>query len=230
MSLVLSMILLISKFLTMKHFKILLLLTCTAFSTAWSQEIKSEQQNGEYIVYNRTIEKLTENNKSVIRFSEGKEAGLAWVKDLSFSEGTIEFDAKGRDVLQKSFIGVAFHGIDNETYETVYFRPFNFQSSDSVRRIHAVQYSFEPKFGFQQLRNTQKDKFESAIRPASIKAADWFHVKIEIRNNRVKVFLNGLNEPCLEVNTLNANPVGKKIGFWVGNNSNGDFANLTISK
>jgi hypothetical protein len=155
---------------------------------------------------------------------------VAWVKDLAFSEGIIEFDTKGRDVLQKSFIGIAFHGIDNETYETVYFRPFNFQSTDSVRRIHAVQYSFEPKFGFQQLRNTQKDRYESAIKPSTLKATDWFHVKIAVREGKIKVFLNGLTEPCLEVITLNPNPAGKKIGFWVGNNSNGDFANLKVLK
>jgi hypothetical protein len=47
------------------------------------------------------------------------------VKDKKFTEGTIEFDARGRDVLQKSFIGVAFHGEDNDTYETVYFRPLD---------------------------------------------------------------------------------------------------------
>jgi hypothetical protein len=155
---------------------------------------------------------------------------MAWIKDVEFSEGTIEFDARGRDVFQKSFIGIAFHGIDNEIYETVYFRPFNFQSTDPVRKIHAVQYSFEPNYGFQQLRNTRKDEFESAIKPANIQASDWFHVKIEIEGNKIRGFVNGLKEPCIEVTTLNPNPMGKKVGFWVGNGSNGDFANFKISK
>jgi hypothetical protein len=101
---------------------------------------------------------------------------------------------------------------------------------DSVRRIHAVQYSFEPKFGFQQLRNTHKDKYESGINSPTVKATDWFHVKIEVKENRIKVFFNGGQVPCLEVTTLNQNSACKKIGFWVGNNSNGDFANLKISK
>ncbi len=212
----------------MKCFKILCILICTTVSTVWSQEIKSN--NLGYIPHNRTIEQLTENNKSIVRLSEESGSGVAWIKDLAFSEGVIEFDAKGRDVLQKSFIGIAFHGVDNETYETVYFRPFNFQSTDSARRIHAVQYSFEPKFGFQQLRNTQKDKYESAVKPSTVKATDWFHVKVEIRGEKIKVFLNGFQEPCLEVITLNPNPMGKMIGFWVGNNSNGDFANFKVLK
>lgn len=78
------------------------------------------------------------------------------------------------------------------------------------------------------MRNTRKDEFESSIKPSFIKAADWFHVKIEVRGNVIKIFVNELNEPCLEVITLNPNPVGKKIGYWVGNNSNGDFANVKI--
>ncbi|WP_426324375.1 hypothetical protein [Pedobacter sp. R-06] len=212
----------------MKHFKILFILTCFSFSIAWSQESKSQQSA--YISHNRTVEQVKENEKSIVRLSEGTGAGVAWVKDLLFSEGTIEFNAKGRDLMQKSFIGIAFHGIDNETYESVYFRPFNFQSADSVRKIHAVQYSFEPKFGFQQLRNTHKDKYESGINSPTVKATDWFHIKVEVKENKVKVFLNGGQVPCLEVTTLNPNPTGKKIGFWVGNNSNGDFANLRISK
>jgi hypothetical protein len=212
------------------NFKILSIFLGTIFLTAGSQKSTSNlKKDLEYITYNRTIEQVTENGKSVVRLSEGTGAGMAWVKDTEFTEGTIEFDAKGRDVLQKSFIGIAFHGKDNETYETVYFRPFNFQSADPARKIHAVQYAFEPNYGFQQLRDTRKDEFESAIKPSTIQATDWFHVKVEVRANKIKVFINGVKEPCLEVATLNPNATGKKIGYWVGNNSNGDFANFKTS-
>lgn len=214
----------------MKSIKIFFFLFYVAFSTAWSQQTPSSLINMDFTLHNRTIEKLTDSNRAIVRFSEGPGQGLAWIKGLEFSEGIIEFDARGREVLQKSFLGIAFHGVDNETYETVYFRPFNFQAADPVRKIHAVQYSFEPKFGFQQLRETQKDKYESAIKPSDIKAAQWFHVKVEVKGNTIKVFLNGFKEPCLEVATLNTSPTGKKIGFWVGNSSNGDFANFRISK
>lgn len=212
----------------MKNFSLLLLLLAS-LGTAFAQQ-STKPISPAYIVHNRSIQQLTENGREILRFSEAQGAGLAWVKDLEFSEGIIEFDAKGRDVLQKSFLGIAFHGTDNETYETVYFRPFNFLSSDSVRRIHAVQYSFEPRFGFQQLRNTEKDKYESAIRPAGTKPTEWFHVKVEVREKKIRVFVNGERQPCMEVTTLNPGGTGKKIGFWVGNSSNGDFANLKISK
>ena len=153
----------------MKSLKILLIILCTTFSTGWSQKLTPDANNKmDYTTYNRSIEQVEEKDKVIVRLNEGSGAGVAWVKDLEFSEGIIEFDARGRDVLQKSFIGIAFHGKDNETYETVYFRPFNFQAADPVRKIHAVQYSFEPNYGFQQLRNTRKDEFESAIKPSGI--------------------------------------------------------------
>src|SRR5688572_21152277 len=69
--------------------------------------------------------------------------GIAWLKGVTFSEGTIELDLRGRDVLQKSFLGIAFHGIDTGTFDAIYFRPFNFRSEDPVRKIHAVQYVSE---------------------------------------------------------------------------------------
>ncbi|MDQ7950071.1 MAG: DUF1080 domain-containing protein, partial [Pedobacter sp.] len=183
-----------------------------------------------YTVHNRTIEQITEGDLAILRFSEANGAGLAWIKNTEFTDGTIEFDARGRNVLQKSFLGIALHGKDNETYETIYLRPFNFQATDSTRRVHAVQYAFEPKFGFQQLRNTHKDQYESAILPANINPSDWFHVKVEVKADQSTVFLNGNKQPCLEVKSLNPNPSGKMIGFWVGNSSNGDFANFKLTK
>lgn len=195
---------------------------------AFTQLSLGQTKPAEYTPVNRNFQLLTENGKSVIRVSEAAGSGVVWVSGLKFSEGTIEFDAKGRDVLQKSFIGVAFHGIDDQTYETVYFRPFNFQAADPVRKIHAVQYTFEPKLGFQQLRETRKDEFEAAILPSAVGANDWFHAKVEVKNGRIKVFVNNSAAPCLDVPTLNPGAKDDKIGFWVGNNSDGDFANLKI--
>jgi uncharacterized protein with NRDE domain len=45
----------------------------------------------------------------------------------------------------------------------------------------------------------------------------------------VTVYVNGNQEPSLSVEQLNKRTSGK-IGLWVGNNSDGDFANLTILK
>ncbi|MCB0648235.1 MAG: DUF2911 domain-containing protein [Saprospiraceae bacterium] len=185
--------------------------------------------NPEYNVVNRSIEKVKLGGKEVLRFSENAGQGIAWLMGKEFGSGSIEFDAKGRDVLQGSFIGVAFHGVNDTTFEVVYFRPFNFQATDPERHVHAVQYCFEPNLPWHELRNTRNGEFEAAIIPQNVKPEDWFHAKIEVKNGRIKVFVNDSKQPCLDVPSLN--PTGKsgKIGFWVGNNSNGDFANLKIN-
>lgn len=195
---------------------------------ALSQGANVQINGADYEVVNRTPSALNEAGKTGVRLSAGTDAGVAWLEGKNFREGTIEFDVRGKDEFQKSFVGIAFHGADNRTYEAVYFRPFNFRSTDPVRRVHAVQYVFEPHFGFQKLRDTRKDEFESAIRPVP-EPTGWIHAKIETRAGRVKVYVNGAAAPCLDVPTLNPAPTGQRIGFWVGNNSDGEFANLNLS-
>ena len=182
-----------------------------------------------YQVVNRTITSLTETGKTGIRFSAAEGVGIAWLSDTEFTQGSIEFDVRGKDVLQRSFVGVAFHGQDDQTYESVYFRPFNFRSTDPVRKIHAVQYVYAPKFEFQTLRDMRQDEFENAVVPAPEPTA-WFHVKVDVRAGRIRVFVNHAQTPSLDVPTLNPTPAGKRIGFWVGNNSDGDVANLRLMK
>lgn len=181
-------------------------------------------------VFNRDLAHVQEGDKLVFRLNEKEGIGIVWHNNVQFEEGTIEFDVKGRDISQKSFVGIAFHGLDDSTYETVYFRPFNFQATDPIKHIHAVQYSFEPNYNFEQLRKTRKVEFEAAILPANTRPTDWFHVKLVVLDNFIRAFVNGDTEPTLTVKTLNPNPKGRKLGYWVGNNSNGDFANLKIFK
>jgi hypothetical protein len=57
---------------------------------------------------------------------------------------------------------------------------------------------------------------------------DWFHAKIVIQYPHVSVYVNGNTSPSLEIDKLNNRKTGK-IGLWVGNGSDGDFANLHIT-
>lgn len=52
--------------------------------------------------------------------------------------------------------------------------------------------------------------------------------KIVIQFPKVTVYVDGNSEPSLSIDKLNDRKTGK-IGLWVGNNSDGDFANLQIS-
>ncbi len=177
-------------------------------------------------VYNREVSAFAENGKNGIRFSQKENDGIAWLEGATFSDGIIEADIKGKDVLQQSFVGIAFHGADDKKFDVVYFRPFNFQAEDPIRRIHAVQYVSLPEFDWQRLRQEQNGKYEKAVVPA-VNPNDWFHVKIVVQHPQVSVYVNGESQACLQVDQLSKRQTGK-IGLWVGNMSGGDFANLSV--
>jgi hypothetical protein len=178
-------------------------------------------------VFNRRVTTLSEGDKKGIRFSKNQNDGIAWLNGVQFSEGIIELDIRGKDAFQQSFVGVAFHGVDNETLDAIYFRPFNFQSSEPVRKIHAVQYISHPDYTWSVLREKFNGKYEKAVNPVP-DGNDWFHAKIVIKNALITVYVNGNTEPSLTVEKMNKREIGK-IGLWVGNGSDGDFANMQIT-
>lgn len=170
-------------------------------------------------------------NQSVTPVAKDKQMGLSvngkvWIRDLEFSTGTIEVDLRGKDVFQKSFLGIAL-GPDSSAYEAVYFRPFNFQSVDSLRRKHTVQYISEPAFPWYRLREEHPMVYENATNPVPL-ASDWFHARIVIKAEEILVYVNHSSEVSLSVKRLNTIKKGV-IGLWT-TGLKGDFANLVITK
>ena len=176
--------------------------------------------------FNREIKPFSDNSRKGICFNAVENYGIAWLDGLLFSDGIIELDIKGKDVLQKSFVGIAFHGIDDKTFDAVYFRPFNFLAADPIRKIHAVQYISIPDNDWQKLRSEQNGKYEKSI-ASPPNPDEWFHAKVVIRFPVIEVYVNDQSKPCLTIDQLNNRKSGK-IGLWVGDNSDGCFANLTI--
>ena len=119
-------------------------------------------------MHNRQLTSFAEGDRKALRFDERPGDGVAWWPDKEFADGTIEFEVRGKDMFQKSFVGVAFHGVDETTYDVVYFRPFNFQASELARRNHAVQYVSLPNYDWQKLRGEYPGKYENAVQPAPI--------------------------------------------------------------
>jgi len=177
-------------------------------------------------VFNRSVSSLNDGARKGVRLSENPAEGVAYLRGIEFTNGTIEFDVRGKDVQQQSFVGVAFHGVDGTTYDAIYFRPFNFRAVDPARRIHAVQYISHPTYTWQKLRTEQLGKFEQAVNPVPDPNA-WFHVRVVVASPRVSVFVGDAKEPSLVVDQLSDRKKGL-IGLWVGNNSGGDFANFRI--
>ncbi|MEP6750112.1 MAG: hypothetical protein ABJB86_20405 [Bacteroidota bacterium] len=178
-------------------------------------------------VSNRNMTMLTdEHHINSLHLDDKEGIGLAWLDGVQFTTGTIEFDVRGKDLMQQSFAGIAFHGVNDSTYDAVYFRPFNFKSTDTIRRSHCVQYISLPQYDWPTLREKYPNKYEQAIHP-SPDPNTWFHVRIVVKNMLVSVYVNNNSVPSLVVTTLNTRSDGM-IGFWTGNHSAGDFANLKI--
>jgi len=166
-------------------------------------------------------------NGNVLKLDAARREGIAWLTDLTFSAGTIDIDLKGKDILQRSFLGVAFHGVNDSTYDAVYFRPFNFRSTDPVRKIHAVQYISHPTYTWKRLREDRNGIFEKGlISPPDPDA--WFHARIVVSKRSVQVFVNDDNVPSLVIESLNERTTGK-LGLWVGDESDGEFRNLVVT-
>ena len=177
-------------------------------------------------VFNRNVSNLSDGTKRGVRLNESSGGGIAYLEGIEFTDGIVEFDVRGKDVQQQSFVGVAFHGLDETTYDAVYFRPFNFKAEDPARRGRAVQYISEPTHTWQKLRAEHPGRYEQPISPAP-DPNDWFHVRVVVASPKVSVFVNDAKEPSLVVDQLSDRRKGR-LGLWVGNNSGGDFANLRI--
>lgn len=175
---------------------------------------------------NREVTKL-EESEGAVHVNEKPAAGIIWLEGTNFTEGTLEVDVRGRNVFQKSFVGIAFHGTDDSTYEAVYVRPFNFRSNEPARHDHAVQYIAPPQYDWKPLREKFPGEFENAV-DSSIIPTGWVHLRIVVTGTKIQAYVGNINSPTLSVRKLGQQDHGR-VGLWAGNNSDGDFANLRIA-
>ena len=189
-------------------------------------DLAKEFANGHLRVINRSLTVINRDSGSV--YLDAKPVmGTAWLDQIHFSQGIIEFDIRGRNLLQQSFVGLAFNRQNDSTFEVAYFRPFNFHSPDSFRRTHCVQYMSLPDNGWNKLRTQFPARYEQPVHPVP-NPEDWFHTKLVITATTVEVFVENSQTPSLVVTRL-AKPGMGSIGLWVDYASEGSFANLVLT-
>ena len=190
-------------------------------------ELNRLYQSNKLSAVNRTLEITTQDKIQYLSVSQDKKEGIVWLPVKNLKNGTIQIEMRGKDVLQQSFIGIVFHGINDKIYDAIYCRPFNFLAKDSVRRIHAIQYISHPVFTWEKLRAEQNAIFEKEITyPPN--PNDWFTMKIVIDTTTVKAYINSATIPSLVVEKLTNNTAGK-IGLFTGSGSGGDFKTIKIN-
>jgi hypothetical protein len=204
---------------------------CAAEAKVIAPDVSKINDRKVWSVINADCETAVENGKSVVRLKpKGKastpsDIGLALFEGVELAEGSLEIDLKGKGKREASFLGVCFSVVDGQTFEAVYFRPFNFMRDDKSFRVHSIQYVAWPEHTWEKLRKTVPGKYEAAVNPIP-DPSGWFHARIEVTKQNVSVWVDDAKEPCLVVDRL-GRPTNGKVGLWV-DSKEGAFSNLKI--
>jgi len=189
-------------------------------SQVLSPDLSTIKDPDKWTLHNREIV-----DDDVVHLNGQPGDGFLWINDYTFKNGTIDVDIKGVDVRGQSFVGIAFHILNDSTFDAIYFRPFNFKSPE--RKGHSVQYISHPKNTWYFLRENFPEKYENPVKPVP-DPTGWFHATIVVEYPKVIVFVDNSKEPSLVVEQLSDRKAGN-LGFWVGHNSEGWFKNLKIT-
>jgi len=176
---------------------------------------------------NRGATLEVEDGRQLVAFDAREGSGAAWLDGVEFHNGTIEVLIRGKNVQGMSFVGVAFRGVDDETYDAVYFRPFNFHADNDLSRSHMVQYVSHPDHTWFRLREEHTDVYENPL-PNPPDPDQFFKARIVVEKPEVRVYVGEETEPCLVVTEL-TDRAGGRVGLWMGNGSDGSFAELVIT-
>ncbi len=162
----------------------------------------------------------------------GEQERLVVLPNTDFQSGVIELDLAGEPGPNagegaRGFVGLAFRvAADQSRYECFYLRPTNGRAEDQVRRNHSVQYISMPGFPWQLLRKDFPEKYESYV---DLVTGEWTKVKIEVRGEKARLFVNGVEQPNLVVNDLKQGQSKGSIALWIGTGTLAHFSNLRVS-
>ena len=136
-------------------------------------------------------------------------AGSAYIKELEFQNGVIEFDviANGRT----SYPGVMFRMTTERDYERIYIRPHR-----ASLYPDAVQYA--PAFnGISGWQLYNGDGYTADL---DLPLDEWVHVKLDVSGTQARMFVGDMVEPALEIRDLKHGLVSGSIGLSGSNRSN----------
>ena len=143
--------------------------------------------------------------------------GIAYLKDVDFLNGSIEFDlALPND---RGFMGAVWRLQNAENYEEFYLRPHQSGNPD------ANQYT--PVFN--GLASWQLYHGDGYGAPISYEFNEWIHVKIIIKEDKGEVFINDMAKPALVIHKLKHKIIAGKIGVEVCNFAPARFSNFKYS-
>ena len=159
----------------------------------------------------------------------GDAGRLAIVKGSSFRNGTIEIEMAGEPMEgagegARGFVGIAFRvAPDARQFECIYLRPTNGRADDQERRNHSVQYISPPDWPWFRLRKEFPSRYETYV---DLEPAVWTRVKLDVRRDKLRLYVTGVEQPTLIVNDLKLGESAGALALWVGPGTRAYFTGL----
>ena len=197
----------------LKNFKvkksIIIIIILFGVSLAYTQEIIDFDSSEWQKVYGETSEYLGRKSFD----------GIAFLKDVEFENGVIEFDIALTG--QRSYPGIRFRIQSRNDFEHFYIRPHRVGLYPD-----ALQYAPTINgIGEWQLWNGKGYTSE-----VSLPENEWIHVKMEIKDDRARIFFNKDKKPAFIINELKHGKSRGTIGVAGQANGTAYFSNFSYYK
>jgi hypothetical protein len=198
----------------------------------------SAKSQSDVVPFQVTVKESTFKGKNALALEIKGEANgdstLAILKNIDFHNGIIEATISGQTLANanetaRGFVGIAFRAaLDASKAEVFYLRPTNGRANDQVRRNHSSQYISIPGYPWEKLRKETPGKYEAYV---DILPAEWIKIKIVVKDETARLYVNGAAQPALIVNDLKqGKDLRGSIGLWIGPGTLGHFTDVKITK
>lgn len=204
--------------------------------------LKSKAQHhaimpSDVIPFQVTVKKSTFKGKNALALEMRGQANgdntLAILKDIDFHNGIIEATISGQPLANaeetaRGFVGIAFRAdLNASKMELFYLRPTNGRANDQLRRNHSSQYISIPGYPWEKLRNETPGQYEAYV---DILPAEWIKIKIVVKDETARLYVNGAAQPTLIVNDLKQGKDTRgSIGLWIGPGTLAHFTDVKIT-
>jgi hypothetical protein len=188
---------------------------------------------------NSKIESVTYKGRKAIRVTDtapqstSDDGRFVVVTGSHFEDGVIEVDVAGDRIagateVARGFVGIAFRvAQDGPPFEVFYLRPYNGRSDDQLQRNHSAQYISSPEYPWNRLRQEFPGKYETYV---DLVPGEWTKMKIEVRGDRARLYVNDAREPILIVSHLLHGNTKGAVALFISAGSVAHFSNLRVSK
>jgi hypothetical protein len=143
--------------------------------------------------------------------------GVAYLKDVDFTDGIIEFDVAFRS--GRGFFGGVFRMLDKDNYEEFYLRSHQSGNPD------AIQYT--PVYnGMAAWQLYYGNGFGAAT---EFKFKEWIHVKLVVSGKYAELYLGNSEHPVLFMHDLKRSIKPGRVGIKANRFAAGNFANFSVT-